>query len=109
MRILIVDDEIGVLRALERVFVRRHHTVRTALRATEALTMLEEFDPDVVISDFKMPGRNGVELLKLVATLVPAAHRVLMSGYAEAAGEIDAVFVPKPCETQALLRACACA
>ncbi len=108
MRILIVDDEIGVLRSLKRVLVRRGHTVRTAMRVTEALALLDELIPDVVLADFKMPGRNGGELLSIVAARLPAARRVLMSGYADVQGTLDAVFLPKPFETQALLRACAC-
>ncbi len=104
MRILIVDDEPGVLRALERLFRRNGHEVRTAAHAADALVDLEEHVPDVVISDFQMSGMSGVELLRQVAARAPLARRVLLSGYAEVDGSIDALFVRKPYDAKELLR-----
>jgi two-component system response regulator VicR len=106
MRILLVDDEAPVLRALDRLFSRRGHEVRQASSAEEALTILDGFVPDLVISDFRMKGMNGVELLRLVAVRVPGARRVLLSGFAEVDGTIDAVFLPKPYGAAELLRVC---
>jgi DNA-binding NtrC family response regulator len=104
MRILIVDDEPGVLRALERLFRRNGHEVRTAAHAAEALASLEEHAPEVVISDFLMAGMTGVEFLRQVAARTPAARRVLLSGYAEVDGQIDALFIRKPYDAKELLR-----
>ncbi len=104
MRILIVDDEAGVLRALERLFRRNGHEVRTATSPAEALRALDEFTPGAVISDFLMNGMSGVEFLGQVAKRVPEARRILLSGYAEVDGKIDAVFIRKPYDAKDLLR-----
>ena len=104
MRILIVDDEAGVLRALERLFRRNGHEVRTSTDAAAALSSIEEFSPGVVISDFLMAGMSGVEFLDLVAKRVPGARRVLLSGYAEVDGPVDAIFIRKPYDAKDLLR-----
>lgn len=106
MRILLVDDELAVLRALARLFGRRGHEVRTVASAEAALPLLEQFLPDVVISDFKMGGMTGVDLLRVVKRRLPNARRVLLSGYAEVDGAFDAIFIHKPYSSQDLLRVC---
>lgn len=106
MRVLLVDDEPGVLRALERLFRRRGHEVRTAPSGPAALALLDEFPPDAVVSDFLMDGMSGVELLRRIAARYPAARRVLLSGFAEVDGPVDGVFLHKPYDAQVLLRAC---
>lgn len=106
VRILLVDDEPGILRALERLFRRRGHEVRTTDSGRAAIGLLDQFMPDVVISDFKMEGMNGAELLQLIAARAPAARRILLSGYADVDEFSGAVFVRKPYDPQALLRLC---
>lgn len=106
MRVLLVDDEPGVLRALERLFRRRGHEVRTAPNGMVALGLLDEFPPDAVVSDFLMDGMTGVELLRRIAVRFPETRRVLLSGFAEVAGPIDATFLRKPYDAQTLLQAC---
>lgn len=106
MRVLLVDDEPGVLRALERLFRRRGHDVRSAANGSAALVLVEEFPPDAVVSDFLMDGMTGVELLRQIAVRFPAARRVLLSGFAEVDGPVDAVFLRKPYDAQTLLQAC---
>lgn len=106
MRVLLVDDEPGILRALERLFRRRGHEVRTTDSARGAIGLLDEFTPDVVISDFRMDGMNGAELLQVVAARTPGARRILLSGFADTDQFGGAVFVRKPYDPQALLRLC---
>jgi DNA-binding NtrC family response regulator len=106
LRILLVDDEVAVLRAMDRLFTRRGHEVRNASSAEEAMGMLDTFVPEVVVSDFKMKGMNGGELLRLVAARIPSARRILLSGFAEVEGSIDAHFLTKPYGSRELLRVC---
>lgn len=105
-RILIVDDEPAILRALTRLFRRNDFDVHTAANATEALGILDGVAPDVVISDFKMPGMNGLELLRVIGERFPGARRILLSGYAEQTDDERVLFLGKPYDAQALLRAC---
>ena len=100
---LVVDDEPAIVRALVRLFRRHGVDLRTAGSAAEALSVLEAFTPEVVISDFKMDGLNGLELLRIVADRFPGARRILLSGYAEGVDDPSIMFLTKPYDAQALL------
>ncbi|WP_224984325.1 response regulator [Geomonas agri] len=103
-RILCVDDERNVLRALERIFLDEEYEILTAASGEEGLLLLEESPQvQVVISDFRMPGMNGVEFLKDVCTRHPETIRIVLSGYADTAAVVAAInegkiykFIPKP-------------
>lgn len=82
-RILIVDDEVHVLGALRRLLRREGFSIEVALSGEEALEKLRAFEADLVISDFRMRGMNGVELLGHVKTTAPRTVRVLLSGHAD--------------------------
>jgi Response regulator receiver domain/Histidine kinase-, DNA gyrase B-, and HSP90-like ATPase len=73
--ILVVDDESEVLATLESIL--RHHgaEVLTATCADEALTLLKQHQPTVLVSDLSMPGRDGFDLLRAVRALPSPAQR----------------------------------
>jgi two-component system NtrC family sensor kinase len=104
VKILCVDDERNVLRALERIFLDDDYEIITGSSGEEGLSLLQEFpDIQVVISDYRMPGMNGVEFLKEVFTRRPDTIRIVLSGYADTAAVVAAInegqiykFVPKP-------------
>jgi len=79
-RVLIVDDEPEVAKALRRMLTRRGFEVDVATSAQEGLAHLEAFSPDIVISDYRMPGMKGPELLDEVSRRAPSAARFLISG-----------------------------
>jgi len=62
-RVLIVDDDPHFVRGLERLLRREGHDVSSALTATDARHHLRSFEPDVVVLDYQLPGKNGLELL----------------------------------------------
>jgi YesN/AraC family two-component response regulator len=82
-RILIVDDEVHVVGALRRLFRREGFSIEVALNGAEAIEKLATFEADVVISDLKMPGMDGLELLGQVLRIAPKTVRVLISGHAD--------------------------
>jgi DNA-binding NtrC family response regulator len=82
-RILIVDDEVHVVGALRRLLRREGFSIEVALNGQEALEKLTTFEADVVISDFRMRGMNGLELLGQVLRVSPRSVRVLISGHAD--------------------------
>jgi DNA-binding NtrC family response regulator len=84
-RVLIVDDEPFVVRALQRLLQRERFEVETADSAEQALERLERFAADAVISDYRMPGQTGRQLLAQVAASRPGVARLLLSGYTDAA------------------------
>jgi DNA-binding NtrC family response regulator len=65
-RILVVDDDASIRRTLAEHLTEAGYEVRAAADAEEALELLEEFDPALVITDVRMPGMNGLELLRQV-------------------------------------------
>ncbi len=84
--VLLVDDEESILSALKRVLRREGYGLLTCNSGTDALALLEESDNaiGVVVSDFRMPGMNGIEFLSRVRALHPDTIRIVLSGYADA-------------------------
>jgi two-component system NtrC family sensor kinase len=104
IKILCVDDERNVLRALERIFLDDDYEIVIAGSGEEGLQIMEEAGPfQVVISDYRMPVMNGVEFLKSVYDRWPETVRIVLSGYADAGAIVSAIneghiyrFIPKP-------------
>lgn len=82
-RILIVDDEPLVARALMRLLTRAGFEVLVASSGPDALGKLGAFAADVVLTDYRMPGMNGRELLEQVRAGGSPAARVVLSGHLE--------------------------
>lgn len=78
--ILYVDDEKPNLRGFKSTF-RRHYNILTALNADEALEILKEHEVHLVITDHRMPGLTGTELLKIVHEMNPEIIRMILSGF----------------------------
>lgn len=81
-KILCVDDEPGIVRALDWL-LRRNFEVVTATSGEAAISLIQQHDFDVIISDQRMPGMTGVELLKSARRLAPRAMRILLTGYSD--------------------------
>jgi phosphoserine phosphatase RsbU/P len=78
-RILVVDDEAGMLRAVERVLADEHRVAATRL-SREALAVAEEFHPELAIVDIRMPDLDGFELMARLKARFPAIDVILMTG-----------------------------
>jgi len=89
-RILVVDDERHSVQLLERA-LRRIGDVTSALCGEEALARIDEAAPDLVITDQRMPGMSGSELLARVAEHVPHCARVILTGYSDLETTIRAI------------------
>lgn len=107
--VLFVDDESRILEGLKRTFRRkgRDWQMRFASGADEALDLLKESPATVVVSDMKMPGRDGADLLSEVKQLYPDAVRVILSGHSEIELVMKSVgishqYLSKPCEPENL-------
>lgn len=82
IRVLVVDDEKKILRAVERLFFEDKYDVMTASSAKDGLSILSDMMPvQVVISDYRMPEMNGIEFLKHVNRRWPDVVKVILSGY----------------------------
>jgi len=111
-KILLVDDEANVLQAYTRV-LRNRFALDTAEGGAEALAILEQRGPyAVIVSDMRMPGMDGVELLSLTREQFPDMVRIMLTGNADQQTATDAVnqgaifrFLNKPCEAELLAKA----
>lgn len=104
IRILCVDDEQNVLKSLERFFIDDNYEILCAASGEEGLEIMQKAAPvQIVISDYRMPGMNGVEFLKEVCSRWPDTVRLVLSGYADTSAVVSAInegqiykFIPKP-------------
>jgi len=108
-KILLVDDEANVLQAYTRV-LRNRFALDTANGGAEALDQLENRGPyAVIVSDMRMPGMDGVELLSQARERFPDTVRIMLTGNADQQTATEAVnqgaifrFLNKPCDSELL-------
>lgn len=108
-KILLVDDEPNILQSMQRQ-LRKRFQITTAESGTEALAKLKEQGPfAVIVSDMRMPGMDGVQLLSRVKASFPDTVRIMLTGNADQETATEAVnvgqifrFLNKPCSTGVL-------
>lgn len=110
-RILCVDDEPGVLSALQRLLKRESYQTLVASTGLEALRCLEREQVDLLISDLHMPAMDGIDLLSEARQRWPGIPRILMTGHSDPAATVAAVneggiyrYVAKPWDEHDLLQ-----
>jgi two-component system nitrogen regulation response regulator NtrX len=107
--ILVVDDEASIRDALKQLFEYEGHKVALASDGIEALAFLEESRPDLIFLDVKMPGLDGLEVLKRIRDRDSAALVVMISGHGTIDTAVDATrkgaydFLEKPLDSDRLL------
>ncbi len=110
-RILVVDDEERMLQLLDKLLTEEGYEVRTAPTAAEALRILGDTDCDLVISDVRMPGMDGLALLKSLNEQGSAATVILMTAYASVTAAVEAIqagafhYLTKPFKIDEMLMA----
>jgi len=109
MRIVFVDDELNILQAMRRSFhsMREEWNMEFASSAVAALESLAREPADVIVSDMRMPGMDGWQLLAEVKKLYPQTVRLVLSGHADPSSVMRAVgtaqlYLAKPCESGVL-------
>jgi two-component system NtrC family response regulator/two-component system response regulator HydG len=80
-RIVVVDDEVNAAQALDALLREDGYTVSQANDAKAALALVEREDPDVVLSDLRMAGMDGIELLQRLREIRPEVMVVMMTAY----------------------------
>jgi DNA-binding NtrC family response regulator len=83
-RILIVDDELELVSALEARLNLRGFVARGVTTGTDAMTCIEEWACDVVLLDVKMPGVDGIELMQKIKAQQPNLEVILLTGHGSA-------------------------
>ncbi|MEP4032156.1 response regulator [Roseibium polysiphoniae] len=113
--ILFVDDEPNMLSSLQRVMrpLRQKWDMTFEGDPGQVLSLINSHPPDVVVSDLRMPGMNGIELIEQIKQQAPGhSEYILLTGSADLASAIDAInktgvfrFLTKPCSSQSLVDA----
>ncbi len=89
--VLIVDDERSVLEALQALLRREPYQVLCASSGEEALSILSSAKVQLLVSDYRMPGMNGVELARRVREISPDTVRIVFSGQADTESVVSAI------------------
>jgi DNA-binding NtrC family response regulator len=89
--LLVVDDELPVLRVIERLAGKAGFEVLTCSSGTEALRVLGRKPADLAMVDLRMPDVNGLDLLRQIRIAVPSCQVILMTGYAAVDSAIEAI------------------
>jgi DNA-binding NtrC family response regulator len=90
-RILVVDDEVNARTALAELLRDEGFEVETAADAFKALGKYEAFNPHVVVTDLKMPGMDGIELVKKIRAFEDPATVVVMTAFGAVSSAVDAM------------------
>jgi DNA-binding NtrC family response regulator len=80
-RVVVIDDEVNAAAALETLLREDGYQVASAHDARAGLQLLEKEEPDVVLTDLRMPGMDGIELLAKIKELRPQTMVILMTAY----------------------------
>jgi len=107
-RILVIDDEANARDALAELLEGTGYMVSTAADGRAAMVQLEQFDPDVVLTDLKMPGMDGLALIEQGRAVTPHATFIVMTAFATIDTAVKAIklgaesYLTKPLEIDAV-------
>jgi len=107
-KILLIDDEEANVRVLSMSLRSDGHQVVTALSGEEGLNIFKQEDPELVLTDIKMPGMDGIEVLQKIKELQPEAEVIIITGHGDIDNAIEALkfgasdFINKPIRDEVL-------
>jgi len=107
-RILLIDDEPDIVRVLSMSLRADGYEVIPAHSGVEGIEIFEKERPDIVLTDIKMPGMDGIEVLKKVKSIHPQSEVIIITGHGDIDNTIEALqygasdFINKPVRDEAL-------
>ncbi|RKY43105.1 MAG: RNA polymerase subunit sigma-54 [Candidatus Omnitrophota bacterium] len=107
-KVLFIDDDGGIRKVFSILLRKEGYQVFTAENGEEGLKIFKQEIPPIVIADVKMPGINGIEVLKRVKEINPEAEVIIITGHGDMNSAIEALkldasdFLPKPVKLEAL-------
>jgi two-component system response regulator RegA len=113
LRLMVVDDDAIYRERLVRAFIARGHDTRGAGDGESALTLLAEFAPECAVLDLKMPGKDGLNVLRELLAAQSGLRAVVLTGYGSIATALEAVrlgavdYLTKPADADQILTALA--
>lgn len=109
MRLLLVDDEVEFTLALAERLQLRKYDVKTAGSALEALALIKEQLPDVIILDLKIPGMDGIETLRTIKKIDPEIEVIMLTGHGDVKSVEEGIksgafeYIMKPVDIEELI------
>ena len=109
VKVLVIDDEKNILDSIEMVLSYENYDVKTANNGSEGLVIFKEFSPDIVLLDVKMPGYNGIEILKKIKDFNTFSEVIMISGHSGIEEAVEASklgafdFLEKPLSSDKLI------
>ena len=109
IRVLLVDDEKEFVEALAERLEMRNFEVFIAFTGKEALSAIREKEQDVIVLDVKMPGMDGIDVLREIKRSKPLVEVIMLTGFASVPSAIEGMklgafdFLLKPTETKDLI------
>ena len=106
----VIDDDRSIRWVFEKALTREGIPHKTFATAQEALDALEQGEPQVLVSDIRMPGASGLELLQSVRQRVPGVPIIIMTAYSDLESAVAAFqggpseYLPKPFKVDDLLK-----
>ena len=110
-RILVVDDSPDTLELIQRNLASQGYVVHTASSAADALALLDSMAVDLVVTDVRMPGLSGIDLVREVRVRHPGVELIVITGYATIGGAVEALqlgawdYLAKPFTDEELFQA----
>jgi DNA-binding NtrC family response regulator len=107
-KILIIDDEPGMVQSLCALLKKREYETVGFTHPVSALNALRRECVDIVLTDLRMPGVDGLEMIERIQELCPQAKIILMTAYSSIPNAVEAMkkgadeYIPKPFELEAL-------
>ena len=108
-KILVVDDEESILKALKKDFEQEGYEVMIASSGEEAVEIIQAQHFDMVVTDLSMPGMDGIAVLTKAKKKNPDIGGIILTGYGDMTSAIEALrlgaddYLLKPCDTEELL------
>jgi len=109
LNVLIVDDEAGFLRVIQKRMNKRGLDVTAANSGSEAIGILRKRDFDVAIVDLKMEDMDGIEVLKIFKKMVPSLPVIMLTGHGSGEAAREGIrqgaydYLTKPCDLNELI------
>lgn len=115
-KILVIDDEDLLIRTMNRLLEKNGHQVYSVKNGQDAVAMIDVEDFDIVISDIRMPGKNGIETIREIQQLLTSKNKksvavIFVTGFADKILEEEAAklsplaYIHKPFDVSEILKA----
>lgn len=108
-KILIVDDDVDIVRIVSTMLEGQGWQVRSAYSGADALRIVGEEHPDLVLLDIMMPGMNGIEVLREARRAAPGVRVIMITAFGDVGSYLESMdlgaceYINKPFETTELI------